>query len=88
MPSFRKQKLFRFVSVGIQPGVGLAGKLKAGLKIEFGPVEHEQGAAKSNQKEERRGRRRSMRRGEEEDQQQEDQQQEQGRRTGVCISNA
>jgi hypothetical protein len=31
--------------------VGLAGKLKTGLKSEFGPVEHEQGAAKSNQKE-------------------------------------
>jgi len=32
--------------------VGLAGKLKTGLKNEFGPVEHEQGATKSNQKEE------------------------------------
>ena len=32
--------------------MGLAGKLKTGLKNEFGPVEHEQGATKSNQKEE------------------------------------
>jgi hypothetical protein len=32
--------------------VGLAGKLKTGLKNEFGPVEHEQGATRSNQKEE------------------------------------
>jgi hypothetical protein len=32
--------------------VGLAGKLKTGLKSEFGPVEHEQGATKSKQKEE------------------------------------
>ena len=67
--------------------MGLAGKLKTGLKNEFGPVEHEQGATKSNQKEEEGGRR-SMRRGEEEDQQQEDQHQEQRRRTGVCIGNA
>ena len=32
--------------------MGLAGKLKTGLKNKFGPVEHEQGATKSNQKEE------------------------------------
>ena len=32
--------------------MGLAGKLKTGLKSEFGPVEHEQGATKSKQKEE------------------------------------
>ena len=35
--------------------MGLAGKLKTGLKNEFGPVEHEQGATKSNQKEEEGG---------------------------------
>jgi hypothetical protein len=63
--------------------VGLAGKLKTGLKSKFGPVEHEQGAAKSNQKEKEGGEE-----GGEEGQQQEDQQQEQGMRTGVCIGNA
>ena len=32
--------------------MGLAGKLKTGLNIELDPVEHEQGASKSNMKEE------------------------------------
>jgi hypothetical protein len=66
--------------------VGLAGKLKTGLKSKFGPVEHDQGPL-SRTRRRGRGGRRIMRRGEEEDQQQEDQQQEQGRRTGVCIGN-
>ena len=64
--------------------MGLAGKLKTGLKNGFGPVEHEQGATKSNQKEEEGGEKEEYEEGGRGGPAaQEDQQQEHGRRTGV-----